>query len=222
VNKDGRYVLPYLPAVALISALGVAQIRSRTVRAALWAVTALYALVQFAGLSFGISARLPHNLFPAHVSLPIGGRGLTLYREWVHIASPPRAEEWRVREILEDVLQDSSVSGPRDTPIRLVVVPNRPFFEAQGFRYHVKSARLPVVPVSVTGVVAHDGVGRVQASDYVVLKTGDLGPAHTLQDAAALTRDIEDPSSDLGRQFVQIGEYALPDGSAARLYRHER
>ena len=71
-------------------------------------------------------------------------------------------------------------------------------------------------------VIAREAARQLEASDYVVTKTGDQGPAWSLQDAVAGTRAMHDPESDLARQFVQIGEYPLPDGSIGRLYRHNR
>jgi len=221
-NKNIRYTVPYLPAVALITALGLAQIRKAKVAGAIWGVMAVYACVQFAGLSFGLSDRLGGAIVPASVSLRLGASHLVVYTESVHTASPPHAEDWRVQEILEDVLRDSDVFSRGDRPIRLVVLPNRPFFEPQGFRFHAELARLPMQVSFVTGVGATDGAGLLQGSDYVVAKTGDLGPAWSLQEAAELTQALQDPASDLGRQFVQIGEYTLPDGSEALLYRHQR
>ena len=222
VNKDIRYVLPYLPAIALLTALGWAQVRNRRVARAIWAATAVYALFQYAGLSFGLSHRLGARALPAHVALPLGDLRLTLYRESVHLATPPRTENWRVQEILGDILEDSAAAEPPEGPIRLVVVTNRPYFETQGFRYYAHLDDLPVRVDSITGVRSHDGAEIVRESDYAVLKSGDLGPVWSLQDAAALAEAIRDPNSELGRQFVRIGEYALPDGSTAQLYRHER
>jgi hypothetical protein len=221
MNKNIRYAAPYLPAIALLTALGLAQVRNAKVAGAIWAITALYACVQFAGLSFGLSDRLGGAIAPAKISLRLGASHLVVYAESVATASPPQAVDWRVQEILEDVLQDSHLSQRSDPPMRLVVVPNRPFFEPEGFRFQAELARLPVQVSSVTGVVVQDAASLLQASDYVAIKTGDQGPAWSLQEAVALTQALQDPASELGRQFVQIGEYPLPDGSVALLYRHE-
>ena len=109
---------------------------------------------------------------------------------------------------------------PRDRPVQLVVIPNQLSFEPQGFIFYTEAAALPVRVDFVTGVVApSDTAGILQASDYVVTKTGDQGPAWSVYEAAQLTQALRDPEDELGRQFVQIGEYPLPDGSLARLYR---
>jgi 4-amino-4-deoxy-L-arabinose transferase-like glycosyltransferase len=220
-NKDLRYTLPYLPAIALITAIGLSEISNRKVVRVGIVFVALYALVLFGGLSFGLSQRLPAGVLPSRVSVELGGFPLTLYSEYVHIASPPSAEDWKVQDILRDVMNDAIGSKQISTPVTLVVIPNRPFFEPQGFRYFVQAGDLPVEVTFITGVVEIDSVARLAASDYVVTKTGDQGPTWLLQEAAAVTDRLQ-KEGDSGLQFAQIGEYALPDGSVARLYRHRR
>jgi 4-amino-4-deoxy-L-arabinose transferase-like glycosyltransferase len=222
VNKDIRYMLPCLPALSLITALGLGQIRSAKIARVLWAAVAAYALVQFAGLTFGISHRLHTRFVPPRVSLDLGAVDLTLYQEVVHIASPPRTEDWPIQAILADILQDSAEHLHTGEDIALLVVPNRPFFEAQGFRFYAMADRLPIQVSSITGVVAKDAGGQLETADYVVTKTGDLGPAWSLQDAVAVTQALQSPGNNLSRRFVQFGEYPLPDGSIAQLYRHDR
>ena len=221
-NKDIRYILPCLPAFALITALGLGRIRSAKIAGVLWAAIAAYALVQYAGLSFGLSHRPWARFVPAYASLHVGATDLALYKEGVHMASPPRAEDWRIEDILADILQDAAHDPHMGKPIFLVVVPNRPFFETQGFRFYTRAAHLSFQVASVTGVIARDAASQLEHSDYVVTKTGDQGPAWSLQDAATVTQAMHDPESDLAQQFVQIGEYPLPDGSVGRLYRHDR
>jgi 4-amino-4-deoxy-L-arabinose transferase-like glycosyltransferase len=222
VNKDIRYLLPCLPAIALMTALGLGQIRSAKVRGVIWAAIATYALVQYAGLSFGLSYRPWTRFVPAQVSLHVGATDLALYKEGVHVASPPRAENWLVQDILADMLQDAAEHPHIGKPVSLVVVPNCPFYEPQGFRFHARASHLPVQVASVTGAIARDAASQLEVSDYVVTKTGDQGPAWSLQEAAAVTEAMHDPESDLAQPFVQIGEYPLPDGSIGRLYRHDR
>jgi Dolichyl-phosphate-mannose-protein mannosyltransferase len=62
VNKWGRYYFPALPALALISAAAVFQLRSKKFRLILVALIVALSLVQFYDLSFG-SSILPKNLY---------------------------------------------------------------------------------------------------------------------------------------------------------------
>jgi hypothetical protein len=214
--------MPYLPAIALITALGLGHIRSARMARAVWAAVVVYALVQFIGLSFGLCHRVRTGLPPEPVLLRLGSAHLTLYHEDAHGASPPRAEDWHVLEILQHALQDAAASQGRSGGIRLLVVPNRPHFETRSFIFHAGAADLQVQVFPVTGKKAKDAARELEASDYVVIKTGYLGPAWSLQDAFALTQALQDRESDVGRQFTQVGEYRLPDSSTALLYRHDR
>jgi hypothetical protein len=37
-----------------------------------------------------------------------------------------------------------------------------------------------------------------------------------------VTEALQRPGSALSQRFAQLGEYSLPDGSIAQLYRHDR
>lgn len=62
INKWGRYYFPALPAVALVTAIGILQIRSRKYKIILVAVITSLSLLQFYDLSFGTKI-LPKGLY---------------------------------------------------------------------------------------------------------------------------------------------------------------
>jgi len=219
-NKDIRFTIPYLPAVATITALGLVRLRPQGLKIGLITLLALYAVFQFVGLSWGLSSRLPVGLLPPWISVRIGSSRLHLYAEGVHIASPPRAEDWQAQAMLCDMMSSGEVTADAE-PLMLTVLPDAPCFEPNVFAYYAMIKRLPIHVQRVTGVFrVDDARARVLASDYVVAKTGDQGPAWSVQGAGLFTEELHDPSSELGRQFELIGEYNLPDGSVAELYRH--
>jgi len=75
----------------------------------------------------------------------------------------------------------------------------------------------------VTGFFqVRDAEQRLLASDYVLTKTGNLGPAWSLQDAPALRNRLADSRDSLGKRFDLLGSYRLPDGETAKLYRRRR
>ena len=217
-QKDTRFTMPYLPAVAAISALGLIQIRRRELRIGLIALLILYAFFQFAGLTWGLSGRLRGSLLSPWVAVRIGARPLRLYAEGVHIASPPRVEDWQGQAMLYDVMSHREVAADAE-PALLMVLPDVAWFEPNVFAYYTMAERLPIHVQRVTGVSrADEARAQVLTSDYVVAKTGDLGPSWSVQDAGLFTEELHDPSSELGRQFELIGEYPLPDGSVGELY----
>jgi 4-amino-4-deoxy-L-arabinose transferase-like glycosyltransferase len=221
VNKDPRYTMSYLPAVAIITALGLASIKPKAIRFGLVTLLILYASLQFLGLTWGLSSRLPPGLLPNQISLRLGSSSFPVYAEKVHIASPPEVQDWPIQAILHDVLRSSQDLGTRQR--KLVVLPDSPCFEQNVFKYFVILDQMPIEVVVVTGVVeVADAREQILASDFLVTKTGYLGPAWSIQQSRLYATELHDPSSELGRRFQRIGEYPLPDGSLAELYRRIR
>jgi 4-amino-4-deoxy-L-arabinose transferase-like glycosyltransferase len=217
-NKDPRYTMPYLPAIAIVTALGISLLRPKVPRRFLASLSVLYSIVQFVGLSWGLSARLPYGLLPGRVSVRIGSTSLPLYAEAVHIASPPRNEDWKVQAVLGDIVHAEAASSRADLP-SLVVLTDAAWFEQNVFKYYAAADQVSVRVVAITGVFeVEDAEAQISAGDYVVTKTGDLGPSWSTQQAQLFTDQLDDPSSALGRRFHLIREYPLPDGSVAKLY----
>lgn len=217
-NKDPRYTMPCLPAIAIITALGLVSIKPPVLRSGLLTLLGLYAFFQFLGLTWGLSSQLPPGLLPGRIALQFDSGELPVYAETIHIASPPRAEDWQVQAILRDVLRSSQDLGTRQRT--LAVLPDSPYFEQNVFKYYVLIDQMPVEVIVLTGVVEiEDARDQLLASDYIITKTGDLGPAWTLQQSAQFTTELYDPSAELGQHFRRVHEYPLPDGSMAELYR---
>jgi 4-amino-4-deoxy-L-arabinose transferase-like glycosyltransferase len=220
VNKDPRFTMPYLPAMAVVTALGLVQVRPRVLRMGLIAFLVLFAAFQFAGLSYGLSRWLPAGLLPAQFLVPVGSTRLRVYAEEVHIASPPRSEEWPAQVMLHEMTDSAERTGIPE-PLKLTVVPNVPCLEPNVFAYYALVENLSVHVLGVTGVIPIDDARhRISSSDFVVAKTGEQGPAWTVQDAKLLTSGLSNRSGELGCQFDLINEYPLPDGSIGLLYQH--
>ena len=217
INKDTRYTMPYLPSLALLSAIGFVQIRSVMVQRIGLVLIVLYALLQYAGLTVGLSSRL--TMLPARIGWTLGVMPLTLYAEGVHIADPARSENWQIDTILNAALADAAAQGA-ELPIEVLMVPSMNSFDAQAFMYTKWRDRLPIEVSLVTGIVKVDSENALERSDYVVTKSGDLGWDFVLQDARALTAALDDPHSPLSAKFELFAEFPLPDHSFARLYRH--
>jgi hypothetical protein len=118
--------------------------------------------------------------------------------------SPPTRDDWRQREILRAIADDS-----RGRPATVSVVPNHNFFSVSNFRYYALRDGLPLQFLR-----AWDGdpIGI----EYVVLKTGAIGPAWTAEKIQRTTTQFtRDPA--LARVYPVVGEYPLPDGSTAVL-----
>lgn len=217
INKDTRYTMPYLPALALFTAIGLSQLRRAAVRHAWLALIVLYALVQYTGLTAGLGSRVAG--MPTRIAWTLAGMPVTLYAEGVHIADPPRPEDWQIDPILDAILADAEARTVT-LPLQMLMVPAMPSFDAQSFTYAKWRDRLPVEVSLVTGILAVDSERVVARSDYIVTKSGDLGWDFVLQDADTLTVQLLDAGSALAAEFELIAEFPLPDQSSALVFRH--
>ena len=191
-NKDGRNVVPLLPALALAAAAGFDALRPKAARRAVWTVILIAGLAQFAVLSFG---------------RPPGPAG--------SLAKPPRGEDWRIAEIL-----DSAAPRRRGPVLRVAVLPDLPHFNFSTFRFTAALKALPFVidPVG-TGPAT---LGALDGYEVLVSKSGSLATRPTAAERKAFRRLFEGSARGRGRApssfFRPWKAFSLPDGSKARLY----
>jgi hypothetical protein len=184
-NKNLRYALPLLAAAAVVAALALDALPARARRGSA-VVLAAGALLQVGAIAAGV---------PPNVRVP----GLGVW--WVP-ATPPVREDWRHREILALIDGDR-----RGAPATVSIVPNAALFSTSNFRYYaVRDGR----PLKIARAWDDPPLGV----DYMVFKTGEVGPAWTEEKsrraAARLAGDAY-----LARVLPVIGEFPLPDGSTA-------
>jgi hypothetical protein len=116
--------------------------------------------------------------------------------------APPLRADWQHRRIL-DLIERDGAGGPRTVSI----APNHSQFSAANFRYYtVRDAR----PLRIGRAWDGDPVGV----EYMVLKTGDVGPPWTIDKPRRIAERLANDAA-LARVFPVIGEFALPDGSTA-------
>ena len=186
-NKNLRYTLPLLPPAAVLAGLGFAALPRRG-RAVAATALVLAAALQLGATTFAV---------PRSFTLPLPLLGTPLAPE-----SPPMRTDWRHREILALLARDRG--GAAAT---VSVVPNHNFFSVSNFRYYGLRDGLPL---QFTRAWDEHPLGV----DYMILKTGDVGPAWTADKPRRIGERLAgDP--DFARAFPVIGEFALPDGSTA-------
>jgi hypothetical protein len=186
-NKDLRYTLPLLPAAAVLGGMAIGALPAMTRVAALSVIAAVGA-VQIAAVGWGM---------PPAVTLPV-------LEVPVVFDSTPIRDDWRHRDVLRAIAADS---GGR--PVTVSVVPNFDFFSVSNFRYYALRDRLPY-----RFVRAWDG--EPLGIDYVILKTGAVGPTWTAEKVQRATGQFARQPA-LARVYPVIGEFQLPDGSTASL-----
>ena len=192
-NKNARYTLPILPLASIVAALALDALPSR-VRAVATGATLLVAAAQVGATAFAIPP-----------SLGVPGTALA-----AAIPAPPSTADWRHDDILEAI---ASHAGGPSVPATVSIVPNHPWFSTSNFRYYaVRDAR----PLRVLRAWDDVPIG-VQ---YMVLKTGDVGPPWTKAKSLRATAQVNDDAA-LSRVYPTIAEFPLPDGSVATVRARE-
>ncbi len=187
-NKNLRYTLPILPAVALVTAVGVRALAPSRRRALTWLCVAA-GVVQVSMAAFGVPTppRVPGLLLP-----------LAIYQ-------PPSRDDWQQDRILDDLMRESG--GQTAT---VAVVPNYNFLSVSNLRY--ESARRGF-PFRMTRAWSDGPLGV----DFVVLKSGSQGPSFSTGKPERIMRAFDGGDPYLPRAFPVVAEYPLPDGTRAIL-----
>ncbi|HEY3131379.1 MAG TPA: glycosyltransferase family 39 protein [Acidobacteriota bacterium] len=201
-NKDPRYTMPLLPAVAILAAAGFTardQIRS----VVKW-VTLAVALIQFTGITF----EMP--FLPDKISLGTFHRG-TYTWEWQIFSKnyqgflgPAKDEDWPIDNILSVITEKGGGT--------LFVLPDHPYFSPEVFLYR---ARLLESPVQIS--TQRSGDFRSGERDFLLIKTGEQGDPRTTSGVAPLSRQFETDS-----KLNLLRAYTLPDGSRGLLFAPKR
>jgi len=190
INKDERYVLPYLPVVALFLAYGLTSWRGRWGNRVRWGSVTLAVLLMFL------------NLFP------LGGIGQSMTQ-----VLSPKAEHYALvgsrlphAEVIEEIIQQAPYL--RST---LGVLPSTPQINQHNFNYYGALRNFQVYGRQV-GTRSQQVAQDAQSLDWFLTKTGDQGSVPAAQ--AEMVQTIE-RSPD----FKIHKSWALPDGSTLNLYR---
>ena len=183
-NKNARYTLPILPMASLIAALALESLRPRA-RTIAVAVSAVIVLLQVSATAFALPARA----------------GIDGTRLAAAIPAPPRMADWQHARLLSAIARHAGPAGAT-----VSVVPNHMWFSPANFRYYaVREAQ----PLRIVRAWDDIPIGV----DYMILKTGDVGPPWTETKSRRAAERLNDP--DFARAFPVIAEAALPDGSTA-------
>ena len=185
-NKNLRYTMPILPAIALVTAAGVHALPPQWRRGITWACVAVGLLqVSTAAFSIPTPVRVPGLLLP------------------LVVGQPPSREDWRHEQILADLSRETG-----GAPARVAVVPNYNFFSVSTLRYEAVRRRLPF---DMTRAWSDTPFGI----DFVVLKTGSQGPSFSVARPTRIMKAFDGDDPYLAEVFPLVHAYPLPDGSTA-------
>jgi len=187
-NKNLRYTLPILPAAALVAAIGLRSLPAP------WRVGAGGVAVALGILQVSMTL----FLVPAPPTLP----GMILP---MALGRAPSRADWQHDRILADLGREG---GGR--PVTVAVIPNDNFFSVSNFRYESVRRGLPY---RMTRAWSDAPLGV----DFVILKSGEQGPAYSAARPIRLTRAFAGGDPYLVSAFPVVSQYPLPDGSVGVL-----
>ena len=187
-NKNLRYTLPILPAAALVAAIGLRTLPRAAQRSIAVAAVLLGA--------FQVSMALFQ--VPAPPTLP----GMILP---MALGRAPSGADWRHDAILADLGRESGGKA-----VTVAVVPNDNFFSVSNFRYDVVRLGLPY---RMTRAWSDAPLGI----DFIILKSGDQGPAYSASRPERLTRAFDGGDPYWVSAFPVVSRHSLPDGSVGVL-----
>ena len=232
-RQNVRYLLPVLPAVALLSVDWIVLLPNRLARTVLLGVTAVVQVFMFFVMSWGapggwnLALNVPiqdaHNPFNDNTTdRPQAIDPLAfLYYQY-----PPKAHRWPVESILDRVIADVELNGQADQVNRFVSLSKVLDFEYSTFAYETELARTQDRPGAQTLLVADvqqrtDYLIDFLDFDYVLYKSNDKSNMERRQNHIA-TRQLWASGDEMLRQrFNSLATWKLNDGSYAELLKRE-
>jgi len=202
-NKDPRYSVPLLPAVALISA----NVFERS-RAAL-ALTLPFLAFQHYLVSFGIP-RLPEKIV-----LRDGVHGVLSYdwnlysQDYFGLWGPPAREDWKIQHVLDTIVSSDG------RQLRLGIVPNIARFDPVAFELYIALQNRPVT----INRLWHFDAQAVSNNDFILVSeatesSSDFDKVLNPERGPITEYVLKRPDT-----FRIVERFALPNGLVIRLYK---
>ena len=189
-NKDGRFLVPLLPALALMTAAGIQHLGWKPLRVLAWTLVVAVGTYQFYTISFGWPQREDH-----------------------YYTHPPSMADWRYERILLSL--DPTHQG---RPFRIAVLANDPYFEPNLFQLVAQVRSLPYV-VDGFGD-APQSVQHLSDYNVFITKTGSIAIAHTAKWRERFRDQFNAwiAAGNQNPRFTLWRTWSLPDGSWAQVY----
>ncbi len=143
-NKNSRYIISFLPAIAIISASGLVRIRNKILRVSIIVFVILIGLIQYCDLSFGLGV-IPGDL---SIHMPFGRINVFYEPDGGYkkiYCGPPNREGIRTDITDEMVTCMREYSGKSMDKVFFVLDPfANSYLGVEMWRYLIRDRRLPV------------------------------------------------------------------------------
>lgn len=222
--KDVRFILPVLPALAIIGSswmLPAFRLPRGTPRTRVIVAASLALLLAMIGFNFAV-VTLGSGSLPQKVLLGSAPYSVTVYRTDLLWAHPASQEDWHVKDIVFQLMEN----WHQGRPAYVTVLANSYRFSPAVFTYYTNRYSLTLefhVPAG-EDTKFDNFMDQFSHSDFIVSKTGNRG---ILFEKSAEQVHLADeymaaPESDFSSSFHPITSYLLPDGSTATIFARTR
>jgi 4-amino-4-deoxy-L-arabinose transferase-like glycosyltransferase len=210
-SRHSRFIMPILPAMAVVMAYGLSRIRFPRLRLAAVALVALLGVGQWLALSFdGLSA--------LREAASVGSINVFahLFQNQLPASGETDRGYWVVPEMLEYLADQAAARGE---PVELGLLVNTRQVHDEHFLYVIYTdfpdVRLRELAQNWTGRPAYPQLFEV---DYVAVPSAN--PPHKLDPASlgVVEMLLERPPTLFQEAFRLVREYPLPDGNIIYLY----
>jgi 4-amino-4-deoxy-L-arabinose transferase-like glycosyltransferase len=213
--KSPRYTIAFLPAIAIISAIGLMSIRDKIIRTVVLSFVALISVVQFFAYSYGVSflPKLVKIDLPARLQRVTGVSSIVVFDQ--QGGENPleqnvifRPGDWKTEEVLETITLGSNNQRPKN----VFVIPDDP-------RIHsplVSLALMKGMPLGVH-VGSIEDIAAVD-HDFVITKDGErMTPPYFMDKINRSVKWFEEHKGS----FTLVKTIGLPDKSNLLIYKHK-
>lgn len=209
-NKDPRFSMPLLPALAVLTGglLAGDDERWQPWQAVVATCIVALGLLQWQGVAFGLP------LLPAR----IGPAWAPLYADEPQLGRHPSHADWPHEALARDIARVTRAGG------RCGVVPNTTLVSADSLRYWVERQMLPylmdkdraVAVLRVPAATPDQLASGDQRFDSLVTLSGKQG-VHA-EAADAVMDNLRRQGNRFAARYALVAEYKLPEGEVISLY----
>lgn len=217
-NRNTRYFAPALPAVALLTASSLSVLTALIERR-----RPPSSLSGVATLTSQVAVKSPYLIILFVTAMIFWGANVqgTMSRSYsllwqsarVLEGRSPLPYDWKHQEITEKIRE---LNGDRPKPPHVLVASNHPFFFGQSLHVSMRSK-------GIVDVAFHGARKRrpFEFNEFVLVKTGDLGPVNSLKATNACLEVINTPNSWFLKSYKQKAKWDLPEGAQGILYQFD-
>ncbi len=201
-NKDPRYSVPLLPAVALVTAKLFEK------KQILLAVLLPFLMVQHYLVSFGIRSLPESVVLMEGVAGPLSYHWNVYVQTYFDLWGRPKSEDWQIDRVLRTVASENGQA------VQLGIVPDIARFDPRAFELYV-ALREHDVTVNRLSTFDEDAIGN---NDFILVSEGNYGAPGSFLFSPDRQLIVEYMLSDTVA-FRVIDSFSLPTGERIQLYK---